>query len=236
MRGLFITGTDTGVGKTYIACQILKTMNQAGVSVGAYKPVCSGSLPDASGKPRWEDLDHLSAALDHRFPLKWIGPQRFDAAVAPPRAARLESSRVDEDLLLHGLNPWKEQIDYLLVEGAGGLLSPVSDSMSNLDLALSLGFPLLIVARAGLGTINHSLLTIEVARSRGARLAGLLLNESHADCDDISRQYNCEDLASWTDCPVLGCWPHDESDLVDENGLTVSVDWLNLFDLSPKVG
>jgi len=236
MRGLFITGTDTGVGKTYIACQILRSMNRAGFSVGAYKPVCSGSVCDTSGKPHWEDLDELSAAIAHRFPLELIGPQRFAAAVAPPRAARMESRTVDEDLLLRGMDPWKEHVEYLLVEGAGGLLSPVSDSLSNLDLALKLGFPVLIVARAGLGTINHSLLTIEVARSHGASIAGLLLNDTKSNSDDISRQYNFEDLAARTDCPVLGCWPHGGSDAVDENGLPVPVDWSNLFDLSPEVG
>ncbi|MCG6157983.1 dethiobiotin synthase [Rubinisphaera margarita] len=236
MRGLFITGTDTGVGKTWIACQILHAMNQAGFSVGAYKPVCSGSLRDESGQQHWEDLDELAAATRYRFPLELIGPQRFAAAVAPPRAAGLEGRSVDEDLLVGGIEPWKKQVDYLLVEGAGGLLSPVSDTLSNLDLALKLGFPLLIVGRAGLGTINHSLLTIEVARSHGASLAGLLLNETTAEGSDLSRQFNVEDLSARTDCPVLGCWPFGGSATIDTNGLTVSVDWWNLFDLSLKVG
>lgn len=204
-RGLFVAGTDTDVGKTYVGALILRELKAAGHYVGAYKPVCSGSVMGDDSEPRWGDADQLAGAIEGMSLLDRVAPQRFHAAVAPHRAARLEGSAVQESLLDSGLNWWTERVEHLLVEGAGGLLSPLSDHSNNADVAVRWGFPVLIIARAGLGTLNHSLLTIEAAQKRGLRVAGVVFNcPPGVSADDPSLPYNREDLARLTNVPVLG--------------------------------
>jgi len=207
LRGLFITGTDTGVGKTFVAAAIARRLREQGHRVGAYKPAVSGSEPGPDG-PRWSDLEILSAAIGGDFSIDQIGPQRFHAPLAPPVAARLEGREVDADLLWHGMDVWQDKVDVLLVEGAGGLLSPLTDWECVADIARDMGFPLLIVARAGLGTINHTLLTVEAAASRELSIAGIVLNSAVPDGDDLSVATNAEELAKRCTVPVLGVLPH----------------------------
>ncbi len=240
MRGLFVVGTDTDVGKTYISCNIIRQIRASGESIGAYKPVCSGAVPTQAGEQIWADVEELRAATNNKFSRDQICPQQFQAPLAPPRAAALESRKVEETLLVDSLEVWKSQVDFLLIEGAGGLLSPVSEQLTNASLAQKFGFPILIIARAGLGTINHSLLTIESAQSRGLRIAGIILNEkkprlSGTDRDD-SLQYNLQDLRSWTKSPVLGYWSCNGRNLIDENGLAISLNWQDRFDIASTVG
>lgn len=207
-RGLFITGTDTGVGKTYVAAGIVRLLRKQGVRVGAYKPVASGSEPGSDGAV-WHDVEELHAALGGEFSRDVICPQRWHAAVAPPVAARLEGSQVDAALLRRGADWWRERVDLLVVEGAGGLLSPLTETETVVDLACDLGFPLLVVARLSLGTINHTLLTIEAALARRLRVAGVLLNQaSPPDAADRSLESNAAELARRTAVPVLGVLPY----------------------------
>src|SRR5689334_19570706 len=102
MRGLFITGTDTGVGKTHIACGILRDLREAGVRSGAYKPACSGVEFLADGRQSWSDIEALAIATGNEFPLERICPQRFAAPLAPPAAASAEGRHVDPELLVSG--------------------------------------------------------------------------------------------------------------------------------------
>ncbi len=201
--GLFITGTDTGVGKTFVTCAIARTLADRGVNVGAYKPAVSGAERDPSGRTIWRDLEELWTATGAQFPRERIAPQRFEAPLAPPTAARAEGSQVDPGLLRGGAGWWKDRCDLLLVEGAGGLLSPIADHETVADLATDLGFPLIVVARLGLGTINHTLLTLEAARNRGLAVAGIVLNEAEPSASDPSINTNAADLAELTDVPVL---------------------------------
>lgn len=207
-RGLFITGTDTDVGKTYVAAGIVRRLRQQGVRVGAYKPVASGSEA-GPGEPRWHDVEQLHAAVGGEYPREMICPQTWHAAVAPPVAARLAGSQVDAELLRRGADWWRERVDVLVVEGAGGLLSPLTETESVADLARDLGFPLLIVARLSLGTINHTLLTIEAAAARNLRVTGVVLNQaSPPDGSDQSQESNAAELAKRTSIPVLGVLPY----------------------------
>ncbi len=223
-RGLFVGGTDTAVGKTYVSCQILAQLHRLGRKAGAYKPACSGAIFSESGQGHWEDIDRLSAWVNPAVPDERICPQRFLAPLAPPRAARLEGRDVDLSKLHEGLAWWKTQVDWLVIEGAGGLLSPLHKTAAVADLAAAWGFPLLIVARAGLGTLNHTLMSIEVAEARGLRVAGVILNPSSGNDDMETIQYNLEDLQSRTPVPVLGClpWGSEEFDIA----------WSELFDFS----
>jgi dethiobiotin synthetase len=229
MRGLFITGTDTGVGKTFVACGILRELTAAGVRAGAYKPVCSGAEAAPGGPRRWPDVDALADVLGGKFPAERICPQCFAAPLAPPLAAQREGRRVDPALLTAGREWWSDRVDVLIVEGAGGLLSPVADGRSNADLAGQFGYPLLVVAADRLGTINHTLLTVEAAVARGLRVAGVLLSRV-CDPPDASVESNCDELRRLSPVPVLGVWPHGDIRSLRSGQPGVRIDWLALAD------
>ena len=205
--GLFVVGTDTGVGKTFISVAIARRLRELGGRVGAYKPAASGAEQTSAGRI-WTDVSNLSAALDDQFPHDRVCPQRFVAPVAPPVAARLEGRQVDESLLIDGLHWWSDQVEALIIEGVGGLLSPLSDTLSVADFAGRVGCPLLIVGRLGLGTINHTLLTVEAALQRDLPVAGVVLNQTSADEPDLSAATNPQELARRLPVPLLGVIPH----------------------------
>jgi dethiobiotin synthetase len=229
LRGLFITGTDTGVGKTYVACRLIAALRDRGIRVGAYKPVVSGCVAGPVG-PVWEDPARLQAALGGDVPIERIGPQRFQASLAPPVAARLEGREVDAVLLRSGIDWWRGRADAVVVEGAGGLLSPVTETESVADLAVSFAFPLVVVARVSLGTINHTLLTLEAARSRGLVVAGIVLNHSTLPgSDDRSVESNPGELEKRCGVPILAILPHDSTpDLLRQTPL-FTIDWMRFM-------
>lgn len=204
MRGFFITGTNTGVGKTHVGGMIARSLVGAGRRVGVYKPVESGCQRDgkeliaADARQLWE-------AAGQPGDLAHVCPQRFEAALAPPQAAALEGSSVDSELLRTGISYWQDQSDCVLVEGAGGLMSPLSDEDYNANLAADLGLPLLIVAANELGVINSTLQTIIAARTvaPGLPIAGVILNQAAENADDESVSRNAEQLRLHCDVPLL---------------------------------
>lgn len=231
MRGLFVTGTDTDVGKTWITSLIARELTDAGMLVGVYKPACSGSEIDASGTASWPDLTALSAAVDHVFSIEQICPQRFNAALAPPVAAEQAGRTIDAALLRSGIEPFRDDVSHLLVEGVGGLLCPMTATETIADLAADLQFPVLIVARASLGTINHTLLTIEVARSRGLAIGGVILN--HVDPASIDPTFvlsNAQQIQRFANVRIIGWCDHGRRQILDcESGEPAGTDWLQLF-------
>ena len=228
MRGLFITGTDTGVGKTFVACGIIGSLRAAGLRTGAYKPVCSGAdrLPD--GRLEWADIAALSRATGGQFANERICPQCFLAPLAPPVAAVAEGRQVDAGLLATGRDAWSPHVDALIVEGAGGLLSPVADGVSNADLARQLGHPLLIVAADRLGAINHTLLTVEAALARQLPVAGVILNRLTA-APDASIDTNYAELVRCCRVPVLGICPFGANDLLRPGSPAARMKWQALL-------
>jgi dethiobiotin synthetase len=177
--GLFITGTDTSVGKTYVAAMIARACHARGLRVGVYKPAASGCRVTPQGTASDDALALWEAAARPGM-LDRVCPQAFSAPLAPPLAARSEGRRVDPLLLRRGVEFWRETSDLVLVEGAGGLLSPLGDDDLVIDLAADLGYPLLIVARNALGTINHTLLTLRAAAAHAPpmKVAAVLLNDA----------------------------------------------------------
>jgi dethiobiotin synthetase len=173
-RGLFITGTDTDVGKTAVAVGIVRGLAAAGRRVGVYKPAASGlaSVADPSGDPA-----RLWQAAGRPLALHAVCPQVFRAAVAPLQAARAEGRRVDERLLREGLARWLETSEIVVVEGAGGLFSPLGEDSLGLDLARGFGFPLVVVDAARLGAIGRTLATVRAARAEGLTVAAAVLSE-----------------------------------------------------------
>jgi dethiobiotin synthetase len=229
MRGLFIAGTSTEVGKTHVAAMIARSLVAAGRRVGVYKPVASGAKPQAAGQLVAEDAVALWEAARRPGELERVCPQRFKAPLAPSRAAAVEGKRVDAALLRSGLDYWRERSDIVLVEGAGGLMSPLSDEDYNIDLARDLGLPLVIVAANELGVINATLQTIITARAKapGLPIAGVVLNQPQRREGDASLASNAEELAARCDVPLLATINCGDESFANH------VDWLALSIKSP---
>ena len=170
-RGVFVTGTDTGVGKTLVACALLRGLRARGVDAGAMKPIETGVGPAGP-------LDALAlreaAGADDALDL--VCPQRFALPAAPTVAAAAEGRSVDLALIRRAFGALAARHACVIVEGAGGLLVPAAEGVSMADLARELGLPLLLVARARLGTINHTRLSLEVARARGLAVTGVVIS------------------------------------------------------------
>jgi dethiobiotin synthetase len=173
VKGFFITGTDTGVGKTLVACALARGMRARGLDVGVMKPVETGVGPDGPA-----DARALRGAAGVSDTLDEVCPQRFALPAAPSVAAAAEGRSVDLDRMRGAFARLAARHAWLVVEGAGGLLVPATGSASMADLARVLGLPLLVVARAALGTINHTLLTLEAAAARGLDVAGVVISHS----------------------------------------------------------
>jgi len=170
-RGLFVTGTDTGVGKTLVACALAAALRARGIDVGAMKPVETGVGPEGPS-----DAQALAAAARAGDPLDAVCPQRFALPAAPSVAAAEAGCRVDLGAIRRAFDALARRHEWLVVEGAGGLLVPLHDDFTMGELARELELPLLVVARAALGTINHTRLTLEAAAARGLRVAGVVIS------------------------------------------------------------
>jgi dethiobiotin synthetase len=200
MRGLFVTGTDTGVGKTLVAAALARFLTGRGIRAGVMKPVESGvDDPDALGADG--RLLCWAAGMENRTSL--VSPYRFAEPVAPSLAAELQGTTVDPDRLAASARQLAEQSDFLIVEGAGGLLAPLAGHLLMADLACRLGFPLLIVCRAGLGTLNHTLLTLEASRQRKLPVAGLLVN-GMPESPGLAERHAPRLLTELCDVPLWG--------------------------------
>jgi dethiobiotin synthetase len=222
--GLFITGTDTGVGKTYVGALIAKTLVAAGHRVGVYKPAASG-CPMLDGKLVSEDAIALWNAAGRPGEFERVCPQQFAAPLTPHLAAQIEGKQLDANLLRNGIHYWQERSDIVIVEGAGGLLSPLGPCEYVADLVHVFGYPLVIVSRNSLGTINHTLQTLIAAATLhgGLPVAAIVLNHpAPASADDISLTTNRDELATRSSCPIFAeaTWQADR--------LKPEVDWFSI--------
>lgn len=189
----FITGTDTGVGKTYFTAMLTRALRKAGFDTAALKPICCG--------PR-EDVHILRAAADGELTPEEINPLFFDLPAAPLAAAREEKRAVDLDELAAWFQRLRPQRRSWLVEGAGGWLVPITREKTVADLASLIGLPVLVVVANRLGCLNHTLLTIESIRARGLECAGLVLN-TFTEEQTAATQTNKKILQECSNVPVL---------------------------------
>jgi len=194
VRGLFVTGTDTGAGKTILSAALLAAMRAAGEPVIAHKPVVTG-LEEPQGE--WPPDDEL-LALAAGMSAEDVAPLRFGPAVSPHLAASMAGQRIEPSVLVENaraaIQRAADQKGTVIIEGVGGLLVPLTDDFIVRDLATALGLPLLIAARPGLGTINHTLLTLAAARAVGLRVAAVVLTPWPDDPSDMERS-NRETIA-----------------------------------------
>lgn len=203
--GLFITGTNTEVGKSYVTALIAEALTAAGHRVGVYKPAASGCWRDGDTLVS-DDATQLWLAAGRPGELDHVCPQRFTAALAPHLAAREEGKELDADLMRSGIDYWQQRSDVILVEGAGGLMSPMGDDEYVADLAYDFGFPLIVVSPNVLGTINATLQTLITAAAfrDGLDVAGVVLNNPFEPSnDDASLTSNRQQLEKRCGCGVL---------------------------------
>lgn len=208
MNGLFVAGTDTDVGKTVLTAGIALALRGRGHSVGVAKPVQSGALAgdpegDAMLLKSWVGLDEAPEE---------IAPFSFRTALAPLVAARLEGCEIELSSAVDAVRAVAERYESVVVEGAGGLLVPVGEEWTIADLATALGLPLLVVARAGVGTVNHTTLTVLAARSCGLEPIGVVLNGAA----DHSTGTNARLIEELADVRVLGHTPLAGGELTSE--------------------
>ena len=185
MPALFVTGTGTDIGKTHVACALIRALKARGVAVDAFKPVVSGFDPrDAAAS----DPARLAAALGAPGDIFRIAPRRYRAPLSPNIAARLEGQTLSlDDMVIDAVARTAETRDgLLLVEGAGGVMSPLTDTETNLDMITALGAPVLLVAGSYLGTISHVLTALVALRAAGARVAAVVMSES-LDAPDLAQ-------------------------------------------------
>ena len=195
MKGVFITGTDTGVGKTYLTARLTRSLRQQGLPAIALKPVASGDRSDATT---------LSEAMRGALPISKINPVHFAAPLSPYAAATLENRPFPWDLLR---SHWKEMTSShpgpFLVEGVGGWRVPMDSTRTVREWARELGLPVLIVCRATLGTLNHTLLTVDSIRATGLQIPGIIMNFYGATDNEAART-NPGILEEWSKLPVTG--------------------------------
>ena len=213
--GLFITGTDTGVGKTLIAGAIAKILSQEGQKVGVFKPIASGCRREREGLVS-PDAEFLAYHSNCDFPLSVISPVCYATPAAPIVCERCESRKVDFEQISAAYQYICDNSDIVIVEGIGGVRVPISDGVDVLDLAGEFKLPVVIVARPNLGTINHTFLTIDSIRLANLELAGIVIcgfNELDAD---VAETTGPEVIARCGRTQILSVVHFDEDSNVDQ--------------------
>jgi len=205
-QNLFITGTDTAVGKTHVTAALLTELRRRGISAAAFKPIACGT----GGR---HDAEIYAAIMNHEQPLDVINPIYLRHPLAPSVAAKLERKRIDLHKILRTYHQLSANYSVILVEGAGGLLVPIRENYFVADLAKALNLPLLIVARLGLGTINHSLLTVRQSHSYRLKIAGFVLNDTVGRRYGLAEKTNIHVLPRLCKVPLLGVVPHGKKAL-----------------------
>ena len=212
-NGLFITGTDTEIGKTVIAGGLAAAVQSTGVDVGVMKPIATGGISHPSlhnGHITSEDAIFLQHVAQVDDALELINPICLRHPLAPSVAAALEGVTIDLNRVDEAFNQLCQRHQFMVVEGVGGLAVPIQGDVVVADLAKRLNLPLLIVARAHLGTINHTLLTVAFARSFDLEICGIVLNGLRADAKGLAEATNPEEIARLTRLPILGVIPFDK--------------------------
>ncbi|GBG15448.1 dethiobiotin synthetase [Novimethylophilus kurashikiensis] len=204
-QGFFITGTDTGVGKTFMSCALLHHFTQQGYRAVGMKPVSAGCR-EVDGAWLSEDVEQLQAAGNVGAPLQTVNPYAFEPPLAPHIAAAQVGVEIALDPILQGFKALMQQADIVVVEGVGGFRVPLNATQDTADLAVALGLPVILVVGMRLGCLNHALLTAEAIAARGLQLAGWIANQ--VDPDMLAFEENLESLQQRLPAECLGIHLH----------------------------
>lgn len=207
-HGIFITGTDTGVGKTLVAAAVALAMKKQGCAVGVMKPIETGV---SSSRLAQSDAARLRAIIEGEDQLGAVCPYRFAWPVAPLAAAQAERRAIDPDVIRKVYRVLSERYDYTVVEGVGGVSVPITPNTDVLDLIARLKQPVVLVGRSGLGGINHALLTIDALQRRKIPIVALVLNQTDPARSKMARiqeRTTIEILKKRAGLPVIGPLPY----------------------------
>jgi dethiobiotin synthetase len=218
-RGFFVTGTDTGVGKTFVACAILHAFARTGKSVAGMKPIAAGSE-----NGRWADVDALAGASTVRAAARIVNPYAFEQAVAPHIAAELSGVEIDLEAIARAYEELSRLADVVVAEGAGGFLVPLNERETSADLAMRLGLPVVLVVGMRLGCLNHALLTRRQIEASGLRCAGWVANCILPGMPHL--EGNIRALEQRLACPLLGALPFQREPVPARVAPLLSIDRL----------
>ncbi len=211
-QAYFITGTDTGVGKTFISCALLHAFAAQGQRVVGMKPVAAG-CHQQHGKLVSEDVEQLQVASNVALPTDWINPYAFEPPIAPHIAAAQAGVEISIAEILQRFAQLQQHADTVIVEGVGGFCVPLNDHENTADLAAQLDLPVIMVVGLRLGCLNHALLTAQAIKNKGLRLAGWVANHINHNFNqemDESAQ-NISGLQRRLDAPLLCAMPYHPS-------------------------
>lgn len=215
-RGLFVAGTDTGVGKTLISCALLHACAASGLQVAGMKPVATGCEIGQDGAWICRDVQLLNQASSRALPLELVNPYAFGSPVSPHIAAAESNRAISQDKIADCFRALSSQVDLVVVEGTGGFRAPLGEDTDMADLAIRLGLPVVLVVGMRLGCLNHALLTAEAIRSRGLILAGWVANRIDPAMDRF--QANLDALTKRLDAPLMGVAAFDKNPDAKEIG------------------
>jgi len=209
-KGVFVTGTDTEVGKTIVTASLVSLLIHDGFDVGVMKPVETG-CSKKNGRLVPRDATFLKVVSDSKDGLSLINPYRFSKPLAPSIAAEFDHKEIKIEKISFAYEKLSEKHDITFVEGAGGLLVPLAAKLTNLDLILKLALPIIVVVGSKLGAVNHALLTVNWARDNGIRVIGLVINQpnrSPSPRKNLAQKTNSALIRSFAEVPILGEVPY----------------------------
>lgn len=221
MAGLFITATDTEVGKTVITGAIAAALKGRGIDIGVMKPVASGGVANGAGKLVAEDATFLmrAAGIEEKE-RELVNPLCLAPALTPAIAAVTSGVTIDIQEFITSYQKLQKIHDFLIVEGVGGIVAPLWQDYLVADLMNEFALPVIVIARPNLGTINHTVLTVEYGRSRGLHIAGIIINGWNQAEIGILEKSNEEYIMRLTGLPILGKFPYDARISVPEGKTT----------------
>lgn len=228
--GLFITGTDTEVGKTLVAGAIADWFRRHNHRVAVCKPIATGCAHRREGLVS-EDAEFLAHHADAKFPLNTICPQRFAEPLAPAVAAERAKQPIEWNAIDSAIQSMSGQSDTLIVEGIGGVMVPIARKITVLDMIAWLGIPTVIVGRASLGTINHTLLTLQALRAAKIPIAGVVINRYPPETPGAAEETNPRAIEKWGNVPILCMVPQFKGPAIPQLPADVisaiePVDWI----------
>jgi dethiobiotin synthetase len=232
--GLFITGTDTGVGKTLVAGAIARILSDKGRKVGVFKPIATGCRRDWEGLVS-DDTEFLANCANSNLSLSTITPVGYLTPAAPIVSAAREGRPIDFTGIANAYRQVCEDSDIVLVEGIGGVRVPLTEEFDLLDLAVEFGLPVVVVSRANLGTINHTLMTLDCIRAAQLKIAGVVINGYDATEATVAEDTAGEVITKCSGAGVLAVVPFDETVSIEQPSLGETIvsslldcDWAKL--------
>ncbi len=225
--GVFVTGTDTEIGKTFCSCLLMAALQQRGLKVAGMKPVASGGELQ-NGRLVNEDARQLQQQSGMNHPYDWVNPYVFEPPIAPHLAASQAGCRIEREAIQQAYAQLQQHSDQVIVEGVGGWRVPLSDGLSVSDLPGLLGLPVVLVVGMRLGCLNHALLTIESIEQQNVPVVGWIANGIAPDF--AAQQGNLKTLESRLAVPCLGQIPYQSAPLTPQQhaqlATSINISWL----------